>query len=136
MISIGCEREGPFTVQLGFEVFRPALTKAVKRSDGSKGGCPPFDAALMFKALVLQTLYTLSDEATEFQLRGRLSFIRFLGLGLQDPVPDATTGEAAPRWTTARDQTMPFGPRPPNVRLTVSSSESRHSAFVKSFGRR
>jgi IS5 family transposase len=45
----------------------------------------------MFKVLVLQTLYTLSDDATEFQLRDRLSFMRFLGLGLQAPVPDAKT---------------------------------------------
>ncbi len=76
---------------VNFEVFWPTLTKAVKRSDGSKGGRPPYDAMLMFKVLALQTLYTLSDEATEFQLRDRLSFMRFLSLGLQDPVPDATT---------------------------------------------
>ena len=74
-----------------FEVFRVALTKALRRSDGSKGGRPPYNAVLMFKVLALQTLYTLSDDATEFQLRDRLSFMRFLGLGLQDPVPDATT---------------------------------------------
>jgi IS5 family transposase len=76
---------------VSFEVFRAALTKALKRSEGSKGGRPPYDAVLMFKVLALQTLYTLSDEATEFQLRDRLSFMRFLGLGLQDPVPDAKT---------------------------------------------
>lgn len=40
---------------------------------------------------MLQTLYTLSDDATEFQVRDRLSFIRFLQLGLEDPVPDAKT---------------------------------------------
>jgi IS5 family transposase len=45
----------------------------------------------MFKVLVLQTLYTLSDDQTEYQLRDRLSFIRFVGLGLHDPVPDAKT---------------------------------------------
>ena len=27
----------------------------------------------------------------EYRLRDRLSFMRFLGLGLEDPVPDATT---------------------------------------------
>jgi IS5 family transposase len=41
----------------------------------------------MFKVLVLQTLYTLSDEQTEYQLRDRLSFMRFAGLALHEPVP-------------------------------------------------
>ena len=45
----------------------------------------------MFKALVLQTLYTLSDDQTEYQLKDRLSFMRFVGLALHDPVPDAKT---------------------------------------------
>ena len=45
----------------------------------------------MFKALVLCELYNLSDEQFEYQVRDRLSFMRFLGLGLEDPVPDATT---------------------------------------------
>ena len=45
----------------------------------------------MFKVLVLQTLYTLSDDQTEYQLRDRLSFMRFVGLALHDPVPDAKT---------------------------------------------
>jgi IS5 family transposase len=36
-------------------------------------------------------LYSLSDEATEFQIKDRLSFERFLGLGLDGTVPDATT---------------------------------------------
>jgi IS5 family transposase len=45
----------------------------------------------MFKAIVLSALYNLSDEQLEQQLRDRLSFMRFLGLGLEDPTPDATT---------------------------------------------
>jgi hypothetical protein len=52
---------------------------------------PPHDAVLMFKVLVLQTLYTLSDDQTEYQIRARLSFMRFVGLGLEDSVPDAKT---------------------------------------------
>jgi hypothetical protein len=47
------------------------------------------EPVLMFKVLVLQTLYTLSDEQTEYQLKDRLSFMRFVGLALHDPVPDA-----------------------------------------------
>jgi transposase, IS5 family len=45
----------------------------------------------MFKVLVLQTLYTLSDDQTEYQLKDRLSFMRFCGLALEDRVPDAKT---------------------------------------------
>jgi transposase, IS5 family len=74
-----------------FELFRAELAAALWRSDRGKGGRPPYDAVLMFKVLVLQTLYTLSDDATEYQLKDRLSFMRFCGLELHDPVPDAKT---------------------------------------------
>ena len=74
-----------------FEMFRDELERALPRSDRAKGGRPPYDAVLMFRLLVLQTLYTLSDEQTEYQVRDRLSFMRFVGLALGDPVPDAKT---------------------------------------------
>jgi len=71
--------------------FRPTLEKVLCRSKRSKGGRPPFDAILMFKVLVLQALYTLSDDQTEYQIRDRLSFLRFLGLDLHQRIPDAKT---------------------------------------------
>jgi transposase, IS5 family len=74
-----------------FELFRAELDAALDRSDRAKGGRPPYDAVLMFKVLVLQTLYTLSDDQTEYQLKDRLSFMRFVGLALEDRVPDAKT---------------------------------------------
>jgi len=74
-----------------FELFRPPLDAALQRSDRAKGGRPPYDPVLMFRVLVLQALYTLSDEQIEYQLRDRLSFMRFAGLALHDPVPDAKT---------------------------------------------
>lgn len=74
-----------------FEMFRPTLDAAVPRSDRTKGGRPPFDHVLMFKILILQAMHALSDERTEFLIKDRLSFMRFLGLGLADPVPDANT---------------------------------------------
>ena len=61
------------------------------RSDRVKGGRPPFDHVLMFKTLILQASHNLSDERTEYLIRDRLSFMRFLGLGLADTVPDANT---------------------------------------------
>ncbi|BCI69004.1 IS5 family transposase ISMac22 (plasmid) [Acetobacter aceti] len=80
-----------FSRTVDFEVFRPDLDKALSYSDGRKGGRPPFDPVLMFKILVIQTLNTLSDERTEYLINDRLSFMRFLGLGLSDRVPDAKT---------------------------------------------
>jgi len=65
-----------------FEVFRGPLIAALRRSVRGKGGRPSFDPVLMFKILVLQALYSLSDEATEFQIKDRLSFQSFLDLGL------------------------------------------------------
>jgi Transposase domain (DUF772) len=70
--------------------------RALARSDRAKGGRPPYNAVLMFKMRVLQTLYTLSDDQTEYQIRDRLSFMRFLGLALEDRVPDAKTVKS---WT-------------------------------------
>ena len=57
----------------------------------SRAGRKPMDVVLMFKTLVLSALYNLSDDQIEYQVRDRLSFMRFLGLGLGDPVPDAKT---------------------------------------------
>ncbi|ARW48419.1 hypothetical protein NBRC3280_1603 [Acetobacter pasteurianus NBRC 3280] len=80
-----------FSQTVDFEVFRPELNKALVYSDGSKGGRPPFDPVLMFKILIIQTLNNLSDERTEYLINDRLSFMRFLGLGLSERVPDAKT---------------------------------------------
>jgi IS5 family transposase len=74
-----------------FELFRGELERAVPRADRSKGGRPPFDHVLMFKVLILQTQNNLSDERCEFYLRDRLTWMRFLGLGLGAPVADANT---------------------------------------------
>jgi IS5 family transposase len=74
-----------------FALSRADLERAVPRSDRAKGGRPAFDHVLMFKVLVLQSSHNLSDERTEYLIRDRLSFKRFLGLGLADTVPDANT---------------------------------------------
>src|SRR5450759_4769586 len=51
----------------------------------------PFDSVMMFKILIIQATNNLSDERAEFLINDRLSFMRFLGLGLEDRVPDART---------------------------------------------
>jgi transposase, IS5 family len=76
---------------MDFEIFRSDLEKALNYSDGVRGGRPPFDPVLMFKVLVIQAQNNLSDDRAEFLISDRLSFMRFLGLGLYDRVPDAKT---------------------------------------------
>ena len=74
-----------------FEMFRPELDMALAYSDGADGGRPPYDPVMMFKILVVQAHNNLSEERSEFLINDRLSFMRFLGLGLGDRVPDART---------------------------------------------
>jgi len=74
-----------------WEAFRPLLESLYKQSDPRNGGRPPCDAVLMFKVLVLQDFYKLADDQTEFQIRDRYSFCRFLGLTPEGRVPDAKT---------------------------------------------
>jgi len=102
---------------IDFEAFRLRLAATLKRPDASKGGRPPYDQVIMFKILVLQTLYTLSDDATEFQIRDRLSFMRFLDLGFEDPVPDAKTV-----WLFREHLTNPHRRRRSVVRRSRSES--------------
>ena len=64
-------------------------TKAEERK--SNAGRKPYDAILKFKIVVLQSLHNLSDEQSEYLIRDRMSFMRFLDLELEDAVPDATT---------------------------------------------
>ena len=64
---------------------------ALKRSDRRKGGRPPMDTLMMFKVLVIQSLYGLADKQTEFHIRDGLSFMRFLGPDLHGRAPDAGT---------------------------------------------
>ena len=54
-------------------------------------GEPSFPALMMFKVLLLQRWYGLSDPAMELALFDRLSFQRFAGLSLEDETPDHST---------------------------------------------
>jgi len=77
---------------IDFEYFRKPLGKALsKDADMSKGGRPAYDVVLMFKILILQRYYNVSDDSMEYAILDRLSFMRFLGLGINNPVPDAKT---------------------------------------------
>jgi IS5 family transposase len=77
-----------------FESFRAEIEAAVltpANEKKSNAGRKPIDVIVMFRMLVLQSLYNLSDEQVEYQVRDRLSFTRFLRLGIEDRIPDGTT---------------------------------------------
>jgi transposase, IS5 family len=74
-----------------WEGFRTTLAKVHAKDRKSNAGRRPFDSLLMFKVLVLQSLYNLGDDQTEFQIRDRFSFLRFLRLTPEGKIPDAKT---------------------------------------------
>ena len=76
---------------INWEAFRPILTKALRKERKGAGGRPPYDVILMFKILILQRLYNFGDDQTEYLILDRLSFMRFLGINLDSPIPDAKT---------------------------------------------
>ncbi|UXE68671.1 MAG: transposase [Chryseotalea sp. WA131a] len=77
---------------IDFEIFRKPLEAHFESGkDRSQGGRPSFDYLMMFKILILQRYYDLSDDGTEYAVLDRLSFMRFLGLTISDTVPDAKT---------------------------------------------
>ena len=74
-----------------WEDFRPVIDKAFAVTDPSLGGRPPFDRVMLFKVLILQRMYNLSDDNTEYQILDRHSFCKFLGIDSYVQVPDAKT---------------------------------------------
>src|SRR5438552_15568291 len=77
-----------------WESFRADIEAVVLTPDAirkNSAGRKPVDAIVMFRMLVLQALHNLSDEQVEYQVRDRLSFTRFLRLGIEDRIPDGTT---------------------------------------------
>ena len=77
--------------RLAREVKWYRFEKLLGRLKPEGAGRPPFDPLLMFKALLLQQWYRLSDAELEEALNDRMSFRRFLGLSLEDASPDHTT---------------------------------------------
>jgi IS5 family transposase len=75
---------------IDFEKLRPILNKnGIAKSNVA--GAPSYDNVLMFRVLLLQKYYNLSDQATEDALYVNLLYIRFVGLSLEDSVPDEST---------------------------------------------
>jgi IS5 family transposase len=76
--------------EIPWELFRPMLETVHEKDRKPAAGHKPWNLVLLFKVLILQTLYNLADEAVECRIRDRLSFMRFLGLEMYDRVPDGT----------------------------------------------
>lgn len=77
---------------IDWRIFQPVLDRCLPpATPKGPGGRPAYPRLFLCKILVLQRLYQLSDEATQYQILDRLSFQRFLGLNLADPVPDQNT---------------------------------------------
>ena len=79
------------TESIPWESFRPLLDKGYSQERKSNAGRKRIDPLILFKMLVLQQLFNLSDEEVEFQVNDRRSFEKFVGLGVMNDIPDATT---------------------------------------------
>jgi transposase, IS5 family len=80
--------------KIKWETFRPILKQIrVENPDNIKNaGRKPFDEVMMFRVIILQSLYGLSDDQMEFQLKDRRSFERFVsGEEAIYQMPDAKT---------------------------------------------
>jgi IS5 family transposase len=74
-----------------FEALATCIDAAAPRPLRAKGGRPPYPTVLMINILVLQQLYNLADDALEYPLLDRRSFLRFLDLTESSSIPDAKT---------------------------------------------
>jgi len=75
---------------IDFNKLRPILKK---NGIGSKNICgvKAYDSVMMFKILLLQKFYDLSDEKAEQGVNVNLLYMRFVGLSLDELAPDSTT---------------------------------------------
>lgn len=76
---------------MDWDIFTPVLALLPQLDPKGPGGRPGFHPHFMFKILVLQSVYGLADEQTQFQILDRRSFHRFLDITAADPVPDQNT---------------------------------------------
>ncbi|MDR1455484.1 MAG: transposase [Tannerella sp.] len=72
-------------------MFRKVLASGPSKLPKGAGGRPPCGYVLMFKIMILQRYYNLSDDQVEYQVNDRMSFMRFSGLTLADAIPDSRT---------------------------------------------
>jgi IS5 family transposase len=77
--------------RLGELIDWSKMARLLSSVHGSRYGAPGYPAVAMFKALLLQQWYGLSDPGLEASLEDRLSFRRFCGFALDAETPDHVT---------------------------------------------
>ena len=82
--------EGHFLKKINDQIDWQPFEKALESLYNPRLGRPSHPPLMIFKALLLQQWYSLSDPGLEEAICDRLSFQRFLGLSLSDSVPDET----------------------------------------------
>ena len=80
-----------FDTVLDWTIFLPVLARIPRAEPKAPGGRPAYAPVLLFKILILQSLYGLSDEQAQFQILDRRSFHEFLGWTVADRAPEQNT---------------------------------------------
>ncbi len=120
---------------IDFEFFRELLEIRLSKEPKGKGGRPPYDYVLMFKILILQGYYNLSDDQAEYQINDRMSFMRFLNLTISDDIPDSKTiwhfSERLTDLTLVEELFDLFGKELERLGLVVNKGKIIDASFVE-----
>ena len=76
---------------INWNIFNRILENTFKKDRKDKRGRPHYNYVMMFKILILESIYHLSDDEMEYQILDRMSFKDFLGLSSEDNIPDSKT---------------------------------------------
>jgi IS5 family transposase len=79
------------SAMINWKPVEKLLKRGLGRTSEITAGAKSYPAVQMFRVLLLQQWYNLSDQDTEAVMCDRLSFIRFVGFSLEESVPDHTT---------------------------------------------
>lgn len=93
---------------INWDDFRTLLDQVREKERKSNAGAPTKDVVMMFKGLIIQNLYGLSDDQLEFQIEDRRSFQQFLGLSAHERSPDAKTFWVFRNMLTEKDVIEPL----------------------------
>ena len=80
-----------FAKNSNWQDIEKTLENKYKKRASAADGRPAYPALPIFKLLLLQRWYGLSDPVAEEALKDRISLIRFSGFSLESPLPDHST---------------------------------------------
>lgn len=93
-LAIGNKGKNNFLISVSTLLDWDSIEKILK-SNLKRGfnaiGQPPYSELLLFKILLLQTWFNLSDTKVEEAINDRISFIKFLNLSIESDTPDHST---------------------------------------------